>query len=652
LANVPLSDRHRVDGQSFAPFLLGQAGAVPPRKWILNEYHEIRVVRDTQFKLYSDGRLFDANADPEEKQDVSRSGEPQAIAAKSQLQAVLDSLPSDTPPPFPLRSLSAFKIREEARARRNQSSSGAGKKGAEIAVVPNNSVAELVFTGPRQTAKDSPARDIQLVATFQHETGTQFKVHGFFDGDGRGGAAGDVFKVRFCPTKPGPWKLAGVESNAAELAGQRLGEFVTASESKLHGFWEADETSPQRRWYRRSDGSHQFIFGNTHYTFLTEHGLDGKPTGGNIAADMAGNAAYFKKVRFGLQSGQYPHPTEKPWLDHAGLPTDDGNYSHRPNPRWFHQRVDLAVRSAFEHDLIADLILAGPDTPQSRTTLKARHNGGDAAPWLRYIAARYGSYPNVWICLGNEYDIKTPNYTQAEIAALGVSIRGFLPYPTPLSVHDGSKIGWSAKFDTLPEWADHQIIQKKLRSIGPAADVIDFVTRGEDGRGPRRKPTINDELSYEGNGDKHSEEDTIEAHCGAFLGGGYATTGEKYGQKLGQYFWGHFDPAKHTAADNLGWLRETIDATISFWQLAPDVGLFSNLDGGFRGLAWPQHEYVLGTNKAHDGIVANLPPGSWTVVQHDVIAKSTTVLARNATGRFTFAAPARRAVLFHFRKNP
>ncbi|MCI0359391.1 MAG: sulfatase-like hydrolase/transferase [Planctomycetaceae bacterium] len=115
LAGVPLSEKHRPDGQSFASYLLGRTGAVPPREWILNEYHQTRVVRDTRFKLYSDGRLYDANADPAEERDLSMSGDAAAAAARQRLKAVLDSLPADTPPPFPLRSLSAFKIRGEAR---------------------------------------------------------------------------------------------------------------------------------------------------------------------------------------------------------------------------------------------------------------------------------------------------------------------------------------------------------------------------------------------------------------------------------------------------------------------------------------------------------------------------------------------------------
>ena len=70
-----------------------------------------------------------------------------------------------------------------------------------------------------------------------------------------------------------------------------------------------------------------------------------------------------------------------------------------------------------------------------------------------------------------------------------------------------------------------------------------------------------------------------------------------------------------------------------------------------RGLAWPGREYVLGTNKRYEGIVARLPSGSWTVTRHDVMARLSTVLSRDATGRFRFDSPAARAVLFHFKRN-
>ncbi len=202
-----------------------------------------------------------------------------------------------------------------------------------------------------------------------------------------------------------------------------------------------------------------------------------------------------------------------------------------------------------------------------------------------------------------------------------------------------------------PPWNDHQIIQDKLRRLAPAADAIQETWSGEGSGRSREKPTINDELSYQGEGDGHTEADTIEAMLGAFLGGGYGTTGFKPGNKTGHYFWGKFDPREHTAADHLKWLREAIDAHITFWKMAPDRGPFENLDPAFRGMIWPGHEYVLGTDQARAGIVASLPPGRWTVRRFDVIARKATTLSEKAEGRFSFDAPDSRAVLFHFKRN-
>ncbi len=514
----------------------------------------------------------------------------------------------------------------------------------EAARGPVYAVAEVAFRGPAMAPADSPARDVEFWVRFRHASGApEYKVHGFWDGGGD-------FKVRFTPTKPGRWTLVEVHANRKELAGQRQGDYVTALPSKLAGFWIVDPASAGRRWYMRSDGSHPYILGNTHYSFLSGYRDGNQPTGNDIAQDIAANAACFKKLRFTLHCDRYPHPAEKPFLDAEGRPNDNGDFSHRPNPKWFRERADAAVRAAFQHDLIADLILAGPDTEEARATLRAAQNGGDPTPWLRYVAARYGSFPNVWICLSNEYDIRVPTFPPAQVARFGQIIRQFLPYPTPLSVHPAGKILWNPAFDELPEWADHHIIQRKIREVPVAADVMASVWRNAEGKGPRLRPTINDELSYQGEGDRHNEGDTIEAHTGAFLGGGYGTTGWKTGNKLGHYFWGKFSADEHTAADNLKFLREIIDREITFWKMAPDVSIFSNLDASFRGLAWPDQEYVLGTNRARQGIVAQLPAGEWTVRRHDIVAMESVTLSAAALGRYVFDAPASRAVLFHFRK--
>ena len=347
---------------------------------------------------------------------------------------------------------------------------------------------------------------------------------------------------------------------------------------------------------------------------------------------------------------RYPDPTTGPFQDEAGQATYDGAWSHRPNPAWFRDRVDVALKSAFEVDLIADLILAGPDLVTSRTTLNPARNDGDPTPYLRYIAARYGAYPNVWICLANEFDIKEPRYTAARIVQIGALLRNLLPYTTPISVHRASG-PWPPELNAKP-WNDHVIVQHKLKNLAEAADIIDAAQKAGG-----NKPVIDDELSYQGAGDGHTEADTLESHLGAFLGGGYGTTGHKasgprpgvQAPKTGQYFTGGFDAQVHSAAQGLKFLREIIDGRITFWKMSPGASIFNQLDPAFRAMAWPEREYVLGTDKPAK-IQATLPAGKWDIRSYDVIARKESVVLMKASGEIAFDAPASRAVLFHIVK--
>jgi hypothetical protein len=513
-------------------------------------------------------------------------------------------------------------------------------------------VHEIILSGPVCSPLDNPTAEVDLSTQWRHESGSPcYRIYGFWDGDGKGGQSGNIFKVRFCPTKVGKWTLVETMSNKPELHGQREGYSIVCTPSANKGFWVVDKDNAGGRWYERCDGSHPYILGNTMYSFLSERDDKG-PTGGNIAADIKGNSRYFKKVRFSITGDRYPHPKEKPFLDSLGKPTDDGNFSHRPNPTWFYNRGDLAVQTAFEQDLIADLIVNGPDTFESRSVLKAEKNHGDATAILKYLAARYGSYPNVWFCLSNEFDIKKPKYEPKDIVRFGTTMCQYLPYPTPMSVHSRPR-DWYEELNAQP-WHDHVIIQKKLKKLPTAAD---WVSRNHSIGG--NVPVIDDELAYEGKGDGWSEQDVIESHLGAFLGGGYGTTGHKPDSKKGHYFWGNFSPREHLSADNLKWLREEIEENITFWKMAPvsfsdlhktKLTIFDSVHPDFRAMAWPGQEYVLGMNRTQKSIRAKLPEGTWQVKRYDVITKKDETLSTNARGTFTFNAPDSRAVLFHFKK--
>lgn len=507
--------------------------------------------------------------------------------------------------------------------------------------VPQFDVHEVTFEGPTFQATDSPTADVSLRTTWRHDSGTVHELAGFYDGDGSGDPVGNVFRVRFTPTKPGDWTLTRTASNVSELAGAQEGRTISCVEADHPGFWEVDPESPGARWYRRSDGSHPYLVGNTHYSFLSEHDDEGRH-GSDVETDVAANAAYFDKLRCAITADRYPDPRYKPFLDDAGEPTDDGEWSHRPNPAWFRERVDVAVETAATEDLVLDLILNGPDTEASRSVL----TGPDPTPILEYVAARYGSFTNVWFCLSNEWDIKTPQFEPAAMVTAGRYLRDRLPYSTPISTHASPQV-WPPSLETSPPWNDHAIVQDKLKTLGEAADVIRASHRSAN-----HKPVINDELAYQGAGDGWTHEDVIEAFVGAFLGGGYASTGYKPGDKVTQYFWGAFDPDEHTAAEHLRWLTNVIETDLTFFRMAPqpvDESPFDSLRqnrsvrAGSRVLAWPNREYVLGSNQRHADVVVRLPPGRWDITQYDVLAMEATTIAEDREARVTIDTPDSRA---------
>lgn len=113
-AGAEIPDDYVIDGVSFADAARGKVD-VGPRSWIFNQYGDDRVVRNLRYKLYNDGRMYDAEADFDEEHDLADSDALAHRRAKRELQAVLDSLPENSPPPFPLRSQTAFKQIQKAR---------------------------------------------------------------------------------------------------------------------------------------------------------------------------------------------------------------------------------------------------------------------------------------------------------------------------------------------------------------------------------------------------------------------------------------------------------------------------------------------------------------------------------------------------------
>jgi arylsulfatase A len=89
LIGAKLPEKIVFDGHSFAPQLLGEAGA--PREWVYNQLASMWYVRDAKWKLNEKGELYDMRDAPFTETLVTAES-PESAAARRKLAAVLDHL--------------------------------------------------------------------------------------------------------------------------------------------------------------------------------------------------------------------------------------------------------------------------------------------------------------------------------------------------------------------------------------------------------------------------------------------------------------------------------------------------------------------------------------------------------------------------------
>jgi arylsulfatase A len=93
LAGAELPNGVALDGHSFAQQIRGEKGS--SREWIYVQLNGKSYVRAPRFKLTNTGEMFDLTDAPFKEQPVGRdTSDPQAIAARQKLQAVLNSHPA------------------------------------------------------------------------------------------------------------------------------------------------------------------------------------------------------------------------------------------------------------------------------------------------------------------------------------------------------------------------------------------------------------------------------------------------------------------------------------------------------------------------------------------------------------------------------
>jgi hypothetical protein len=129
----------------------------------------------------------------------------------------------------------------QPQAQLGDGSSAPSPKPTALRLPPKWAPIEIAFTGPQSQGRGEPNPfAVSIDVVFTGPSGTKYRVPGFYDGDGRGGLDGNVWKVRFSADRTGRWKYVS-RSDDRRLDGQS-GEFVVT---------EPPESAPEfYRWGR------------------------------------------------------------------------------------------------------------------------------------------------------------------------------------------------------------------------------------------------------------------------------------------------------------------------------------------------------------------------------------------------------------------
>jgi hypothetical protein len=303
---------------------------------------------------------------------------------------------------------------------------------------------ELEFRSQREY--ENPYTEVELWVEFTHEDGQQLKRPGFWDGGG-------LFKVRFAsPLAAGTWKWKSFCNQSDEGLQDQSGSFdAIAGESDLpfheHGFWRIALGS---RWLEYADGTSALMVADTPWA------LPWRATHAEVeiyAKDRQAkgfNAALLMSV---MPDRDMDGPRDR--TQHFGFARgfEDLPLGHinEINPEYF-QYLDRSVEILVEHGIAPvwqpvfhgygwrGLRVAGPVIPPN-----------EYARYCRYLVARYGAYPAMWLVLGDG------SGSEPGIDAGGREIETWDAYRQPTGLHYGPHHAAQAHQDKY--WLDFQWIQ-------------------------------------------------------------------------------------------------------------------------------------------------------------------------------------------------
>ena len=409
---------------------------------------------------------------------------------------------------------------------------------------------ELALPGK---ADGNPFTDYEIRGTFRNENET-VTADGFYDGDG-------IYRVRFMPSFEGEYRYEISGSFSDEVTD---GSFLAiAPTGNNHG----PVRVANRYHLAYADGTPHISNGTTCYAFALQ-----KPELVEETFRTLEQSA-FNKMRFCIFPKHYDFclydPPEFPFEgnpmdasvltrenfeEYNGLSRGNNWNYQRLNPRFF-QIYDRVVGRLMEMGIEADLILFHAYDRWGFSKMPMADN----LRYVRYMAARYGAFRNVWWALANEYELVTPSEVYWE--QLADELVRHDPYHHLTSIHNCNYF-----YDYSKPWITHCSCQRM--DLYRTTEATDEVRR------KFGKPVIWDEVGYEGDlphcWGNFMPEELVRRAWEAALRGGYCGHSETFLSEDEVIWWAHGGTLKGESAERFHFLRRFLEDVpglgLKFWD--------------------------------------------------------------------------------------
>jgi hypothetical protein len=291
-------------------------------------------------------------------------------------------------------------------------------RAAEMSKVETNRVAEITCVSEKSYR--NPFMEMELDAIITGSDGAQIRAPAFWAGDNR-------WCFRYAASTPGDytWKLDCSDKSNSKLHGMTGKIEVVPYRGKnvlyLHG---PIRVAKDKRHFEHADGTPFFWLGDTWWKCLckrmTWEGFQ------ELAADR-------KKKGFSviqIVAGPYPDegPFEPMWQNEGGMPYHTKDFKVL-NPEYWNY-ADRRLEHLVDTELIPAIVGAW-----GRADCDAMKNvgvDGLKRHW-RYLIARYGAYPVVWILAGELHN--NSKWGVGPWGEVGRYVRSIDPYQHPITTH-------------------------------------------------------------------------------------------------------------------------------------------------------------------------------------------------------------------------